>query len=42
MTDYPVTLYTQTDLRRTLQSRGRDLLNRRGIPFSEKSVVTET
>jgi glutaredoxin len=39
MTDYPVTLYTMTACADFCQS-GRDLLKRRGVPFTEKSVVT--
>jgi glutaredoxin len=39
--DYPVTLYTQPTCGEPCQS-ARDLLTRRGIPFTEKSVVTES
>lgn len=40
MADYPVTLYTQAACGEPCQS-GRDLLKRRGVPFTEKSVETD-
>lgn len=40
MTDYPVTLYTQTTCGDVCKS-GREYLNRRGVPFSEKSITSE-
>lgn len=38
--DFPVTLYTSTDCG-DLCSRGRELLNGRGIPFAEKLLQTQ-
>ena len=39
-TEYPVTLYTQTDCGEVCK-QARDHLTRRGVPFSEKAVTTE-
>lgn len=41
MTDHPVTLYTQTECGEPCKS-GKALLSRRGIPFTEKVIVTES
>jgi glutaredoxin len=38
--DYPVTLYTQPTCGDPCQS-GREYLNRRGVPFTEKTIETE-
>jgi len=41
MADYPVTVFTQAACGDPCQT-GRDFLSRRGVPFTEKKVETET
>jgi hypothetical protein len=38
--NFPVTLYTSSNCKEPC-TQGRDLLNKRGIPFTEKSLVTQ-
>ncbi len=40
MQNFPVTLYTYPDCGSICQ-QGRDLLNKRGVPFTEKSLVKQ-
>jgi glutaredoxin len=40
MTDYPVTVFTQATCGDPCQM-GRDFLNKRGVPFTEKNIETE-